>query len=387
MKQIITILFYFFSLSSLLAQVQFKGRVLDDSNGEPLPLARVFINNSTKGAIADKDGAFSIRLEEGRHEVIVNYLGYATISYTLNTQELRDSYVFRLSPQAIDLNELEVKATRDKEWYINLELFKQNFIGTSNRAKQCKILNEEKLIFEYDPKERVLIARAREPLIISNPALGYKIEYILENFEFHRRSGFVYFEGYPSYQNMEGGNAAKRRWAKAREDVYFGSAMHFVRTLYQGMNLEKEGFNVRKLERITDTLNISRNNGTLSVQANNNTANASSNSIKAPGRTRDVLHTPLLDGSGLVTEIDGEIVIQNPGHLYQIIYTKATEEPKFSGPGRKPGPQTSIITLNGDYLVLDPSGNYFPPMNLFFEGYWAWYKVADLLPLDYTTAN
>jgi len=46
--------------------------------------------------------------------------------------------------------------------------------------------------------------------------------------------------------------------------------------------------------------------------------------------------------------------------------------------------QTSVITLpNQAEIIIYPNGYFYPPANLLSEGYWAFEKVDQLLPLNY----
>jgi hypothetical protein len=57
--------------------------------------------------------------------------------------------------------------------------FWDNFIGTTDNASSCTIVNRDAVPFHYDRKNKRLLVSAVEPLIIVNKALGYTIEYRL----------------------------------------------------------------------------------------------------------------------------------------------------------------------------------------------------------------
>ena len=57
-----------------------RGKVTDDSSGEPLINVSVFVNNTTIGSVTDIDGMFVIKdVPIGRFDLIVSYIGYETI--------------------------------------------------------------------------------------------------------------------------------------------------------------------------------------------------------------------------------------------------------------------------------------------------------------------
>jgi hypothetical protein len=71
----------------------------------------------------------------------------------------------------------------------------------------------------------------------------------------------------------------------------------------------------------------------------------------------------------------------------QVIYRKEKESSDFlaaHGLTRKAGPQTSIFFFRGDTpIVVLENGMYVPPLEIMTEGYWAFEKLAELLPQDY----
>ena len=42
-----------------------------------------------------------------------------------------------------------------------------------------------------------------------------------------------------------------------------------------------------------------------------------------------------------------------------------------------------IKILFAENVLLDPSGIFIEPLDVFTEGYWGYEKIADALPLDY----
>ena len=78
--------------------------------------------------------------------------------------------------------------------------------------------------------------------------------------------------------------------------------------------------------------------------------------------------------------------------LLQVTYTKAYEDNEYKNQtspsfGRfvdySKKFQTSTAQLLASHVWVTPDGNYVNPIDLMMEGYWAWKKIADSLPLDY----
>src|SRR3954465_9911061 len=65
-------------------QFSLSGKVVDSESHEPLQGASVFAQNTTRGTITDKDGAFQLYLDKGGYELIISFTGYT--SKTINVQ-------------------------------------------------------------------------------------------------------------------------------------------------------------------------------------------------------------------------------------------------------------------------------------------------------------
>jgi hypothetical protein len=89
-----------------------SGRVVDDSTGEPLPSANVFIANTTLGTVTNRDGDFEIRnVPLGNFEVVASFVGYQTQSAEVRlTKAGAVSILLRLKPRPIEYPQVEVEA-------------------------------------------------------------------------------------------------------------------------------------------------------------------------------------------------------------------------------------------------------------------------------------
>ncbi|WP_394340410.1 TonB-dependent receptor [Jejuia pallidilutea] len=86
-----------------------SGTVTDASNGETLFGASVFLEGTTSGAITNEYGFYSITAEAGDYNLIVSYVGYATVSkkISLNSNQKID---FEISEASTELDEVLVIA-------------------------------------------------------------------------------------------------------------------------------------------------------------------------------------------------------------------------------------------------------------------------------------
>ena len=71
-KYIILILLFSFSI----LKADYHGRILDSESKEPLIGAAISIKGTEIGAIADKNGSFSIQYNKDNIVLVVNYVGY-----------------------------------------------------------------------------------------------------------------------------------------------------------------------------------------------------------------------------------------------------------------------------------------------------------------------
>ena len=93
---------------------------------------------------------------------------------------------FSLERSVYEFSQVEVKGEIPTKWFDQLEIFKKLLLGTNIYAKKCVIKNP--YIIDFKEENSKLTATAREPIIIQNNALGYKIECVLKNFSYDLNS-------------------------------------------------------------------------------------------------------------------------------------------------------------------------------------------------------
>ncbi|MGY8908814.1 MAG: carboxypeptidase-like regulatory domain-containing protein, partial [Flavobacteriales bacterium] len=245
MRKTFFIFLVLFTISSF-SQIVIKGTVFEQ-NG-PLENVAVYLNNTMLGTTTDENGEFSIPVKSGQYDLIVSYLGFKKINYSLNTATYSKPLVFALEEDDEMLNEIIIKKTvYDEEWKHNLAVFKTEFLGKTALAKDCEILNSEVLYFEYNAKVQILTAFARKPIQLKHKALGYSIIYELEHFR--RTNEYVTYLGYSRYKELKGGKRKQKRWQKNRLKAYNGSPVHFFKSLLKD-EFTAEGFIVNQFKRV-----------------------------------------------------------------------------------------------------------------------------------------
>lgn len=213
------------------------GTVLEKSTGLPLPFANVFINNSTLGAATDAEGKFVIKGNiPDQFELVASFVGYSTVSHTIERQGRQAIFQkFELEFLEDNLTEVELKAKRDRSWERNLKMFKEVFLAIPEDiyGNDIEILNPWVLDFEnikQDTSSNYIQGTANQPLQILNKALGYHIEYYLQDFRMYR--GGASFYGQSFYKDLPSDDSLDyKKWKEAKEFNYRNSARHFALSL------------------------------------------------------------------------------------------------------------------------------------------------------------
>nr|WP_169933004.1 carboxypeptidase-like regulatory domain-containing protein [Nonlabens sp. Ci31] len=158
-----------------------KGTITDATSKEPLPSVNIYFSGTSKGTITDFNGDFKISYYENSQSIFtVSLLGYETqiFSDPLNT----DFSNLELQPKVGELPAVYLYpdpwSREKKEKY-----FIKQFLGTTLIAKECSILNLDKVRMRFNPSTKKMTAYAEEPLLIENRDLNYLVTYNLTDFE------------------------------------------------------------------------------------------------------------------------------------------------------------------------------------------------------------
>lgn len=227
-----------------------SGRVQDGETGQPLPRTHVFIPESMTGTTTDSSGYF--RLEDitpGPKRFYVSRVGYENQDILLQLNSGHTvSLTVDLETEVLEGPAVTVSAHRDVEWYERLRRFEHLFVGESPMADKCTLMNPEVLEFETKWWGK-FEARADEPLVIENRALGYRLKYFLTEFE--EQGDIVRWDGEPLFEKLIPRDSLElARWRHNRLIAYRGSLRHFLRALLAD-RVEEEQFDMYRLPRAT----------------------------------------------------------------------------------------------------------------------------------------
>lgn len=385
----VTIFFLFFS-SAVWSQ-QIRGRVIDSASQKPLAKASVFINSTSIGTTTNEKGEFTIdKSPSGKFDLVISFVGYQTLLTNISLPE--DNFlIFNLKPKEDMLATVVVRSYEKNGWERWGFLFTNRFIGTTALSDDCKIINPKDIRFSYSQNERILRAYSVKPLTIINKALGYKIEYDLEEFYYDMNSDMLLYLGYPLFAKSDGSKSKQRRWQRQRQQTYQGSLLQFMRAVNQN-KIEQAGFQIRYLVRKPNkekerVKRIWKYYSMGNLKLPQDTIKRYEK-ILGQNDFIDILNPRFLTYNSIAKFVDSNNVAVNFKDYLYITY-----------PGKKPSAEyytrnnnraydsciTALITLNSaDSIIVTNSGSFYNPTNLIMSGYWGWSeKIATMLPFDY----
>ncbi|HQW84286.1 MAG TPA: carboxypeptidase-like regulatory domain-containing protein, partial [Ferruginibacter sp.] len=361
MKNLIAIFLFSFSSYAAFSQTYYtiSGKIIDQETKLPLQGASVFAENTTIGTATDIDGIFHLQLPNGGYSLVITFTGYQTETKRITTGDADNNNILMdLKKKEKSLDEFVVKATYEVADGLAKygDFFIENFIGKTANAQQCSIENKEALKFYYYKRKKRLKILATEPLKIINNALGYTIKYELDSFVHEYNTDISLYSGYPLFQEMETSSMDQLvKWNAARTESYNGSILHFMRSMYN-KKLKEEGFEIQFVVKKNDTETAL----TLKdfYQSVNYKIDDSTNTVDILPNQRDVA-----------------IIYKNeePSALYA--QANPDDPNKF---------ELSVVNfLPNESLDIEQNGFYYEQNDITITGYWAWEKVADMLPYDF----
>ena len=368
---------------SLFAQSRIDGRIVDKSTSEPLVGVNVFFSKTTWGATTDENGFYSLsNIPAGQYELVVSMIGYEVEREEMII-EINERFTmnFRLKPRAILMNEINVTAKADKVWKKDYGTFRRSFLGTSKNGESCIILNEFVLSFENSGE--YFSAKASQPLRIENSELGYRITYILDDFEIDgtevRFAGDHFFEEIDSKSKRQ-----LKKWNKNRQKAYNGSLRHFLKTLTERFDLRftiendyfKQNDNWRSIAgRKKDPL--VREGFSVFI----NKKDLFGTSLIIPSEYKPLKNDTLV----FMGNSSQEPIISFEGRM-MVVYAKESPEIAYMMENDSPTSyqQTSYLLLRADSVYFDKEGRYFEPYMIEQQGYASWERIGDQLPFNYT---
>lgn len=340
------------------------GRVVDAETGLPLEGTNVFIATSMIGTTTGADGRYRLQgVPTGALRLYVSMLGFEPqfMDLMLRTAQVY-TFDFKLQPKILEAGEITVEAERDEHWLERLEKFTRLFIGESPNSEQVTITNPE--VLDFRESGGTLTAVAAGPFTIENRALGYRIQYFLNDFKAEPRR--TQYDGEPLFEEMKPSSPEEAQmWKANRRKAFMGSFRHFLLALISERT-EGQGFKTYSRPGMNNAPG-----GTFSGSSKVSNARfpIDANKILKPGET----------STDFILDFDGYI---------ELIYMGEEEDPsyfKWQGAAGKRGArfQTSWITMERGPTSIDYKGDILDPYGVTFSGYLAFERVADEVPKEY----
>ena len=361
MKKIFSFLSFFFISLAALSQSTYtiSGKIIDAGSKLPLQAASVFAQNTTIGTATNAEGYFKLELPIGGYELVVSFTGYQTETRRISTADAGDkNIVIEIKQKEKELQDVVVRSSSEVADGLEIygDFFLENFLGKTVNSKLCSIRNKEVLKFYFYKKRNKLKVLASAPLEIVNNALGYTIKYSLDSFTHEYETQLSQFTGFPLFEEMQPANdEQKAQWNAARLNAYNGSILHFMRSLYH-KTLKEDGFEIQFLI---------DNNGTETAFPLKNFYSGINYVMNDSTQTVDIL--------------------PNQKNV-AVIYKNEKPETLFmqSNPDANPKFELSVLSfLPSEKISIEQNGYYYDQHDITINNYWAWEKVADMLPYDY----
>ena len=327
MRKLILV-FLFFNVSLVAYNQVIKGTIFDINTKSTIYSASVYFNGTSVGTLSDENGNFQLDISKYHPSMPLTISAIGYYSVTLKDFSTVKPNLVYMNPKLFELNEVTVNAKfHGLQRSENLTIFRNEFLGTTSNAMNCKITNEDDIRFKYSANKDTLKAYATKPILIDNKALGYKITYYLDKFEYDKPGKSFLFKGSIIFQEDSTSKDSKKSYfERKRKLAYLGSRIHFFRALWTN-DINSAGFTVR------------------------NSAN-------------EIVHY-----DKIVFQKDNRTkYLKCPGGLGISYFTKQP---------------TSFIVFLKESVFFDPNG-YFEPDGIIWEGEIARQRVADLVPYDYS---
>ena len=352
---------FFLSAFAFAQSANFKitGKVIDGATSHALQAASVFAQSTTIGTATDADGNFTLTLPNGGYDLVITFTGYETVTRRITTADGDDkNIVITIRPKVNSLEDVVVKASNEVKdgWEKYGSFFLENFLGKTTNSKLCSITNKDVLKFYFSKKRNRLKVLANAPLEIENHALGYKLKYALDSFTHEYTTQASTYTGYPLFEEMQPVNAEqKTTWQVNRFKAYKGSMLHFMRSVYS-RSLKEEGFEIQFVAKTSDR----------------------ETAVKLPD-FYGALNYNKEDSTQMV------YIIPNQPDI-AVLYNK--EEPEagyilLNEDEPKKYEQSIITIVSNTSIAIEQNGYYFDQNDITITGYWAWDKIADMVPYEY----
>ena len=353
------------------AQVNLFGTVVDDADGDTLAQVSVYINQTTIGAVTNAQGYFQLaQVPPGNYEIVVSHVGYARLTHRLDVGIRDVRLVFRMTREVKEMREVLVtNPARRQQW---IELVRRHLIGQTPAASRTRVLNEEDIFFARTDRSGYVRAFSEVPLVIENREFGYMLHFELMEFRYDASSQETSFYGFSRYENLDASQGERERYARMRALNYRGSTHHFFRALLS-VRLENEVYTCSRTPYVPGTREVCRPGDSADANARRVLSNRS-----VPVSGKELLRWDSARGKAYL-QWNGRLTIRfrfDPYYRRDIRNLPGMQFQPTSG-------TESYVEMILPRVYIDENGVPEDPVSIRLGGFWAYEKLANILPLDY----
>jgi hypothetical protein len=332
----VILIIFFIILSGTFSYSQtIEGVVLDSKSDSAVYYAAVYINGTFIGTYTDATGKFRLDVTGfSSMPISVSAIGY--YSAIIEKYDPEGKIRILLRPRIHELNEVVVTAREDKATLRNnRRIFRKQFLGETANSLRCRIGNMDDIVFKIDTAKHLLTAYTKNPILIDNKALGYRITCYLEKFEYGLPSNSLVLTGtFLFSEDKTTADKTRKKYETRRRSAYLGSRMHFLRALWNN-ELDSAGFELK------------------------------------------TVNNELLTFSKIVRPASPHLTADSTRYIGNFSYCYINYYSKSLG---------SLMELRKDSVFFDRHG-YFDPYGIDWGGVMSEQRVGDMLPFEYEPAT
>jgi len=189
--------------------------------------ASVYYGGTQTGTITNADGLFEIQTLPGKIPLVISCVGYYSV--ILNDYDAVTPLKVYLKPKINELHDVTISGSGMPRAEME-RMFIREFIGVSDNAQSCRIINLDDIDLHYYTKTSTLTAFCDNPIEIENRRLGYHITYYLDKFTMDAKN--TLYQGNYVFTDKISASGNPKKILRFREEAYHGSRMEFIRALW-----------------------------------------------------------------------------------------------------------------------------------------------------------
>ncbi|MFT3902037.1 MAG: hypothetical protein QM727_02650 [Niabella sp.] len=263
-----------------------------------------------------------------------------------------------LSEKEKELPDVTVEPYQKATWKEWGEFFTQHFLGQTGNARQSRILNTRDIAFRHYQKSGRLVAVNKKPIRVRNMALGYLVQYDLQNFEYSFKDRYCTYSGFAFFKEIKSSG---------------------------------EGFNVVRLRKIVnEAKKKAKEELRIASQSGQPVRIDGKNSVFSQPDSIDVIYSKTLTADSISGKYEGQVYLYFPHYL-------SIGHPSFEEPvrmknkdylGAEISRRADIKILGEQPVIIYADGNFSPAEAIVNIYRWSFTEnISNLLPLDYVPSK